>query len=86
MKKVLFCIVLTAALVLPAMSLPAFALPGEVAVEVSTIDLLESWQELDGREVILRGEAVGDVMRRGGYAWITGDDDASTFVWCFETV
>ncbi|MDD3718514.1 MAG: hypothetical protein PHP28_07630 [Actinomycetota bacterium] len=76
MKKVLFCIVLTAALVLPAMSLPAFALPGEVAVEVSTIDLLESWQELDGREVILRGEAVGDVMRRGDYAWITVNDDS----------
>ena len=54
-------------------SAPARAEGG--AVEVNSAELLEKWDQYDGREVIFRGEAVGDVMRRGGMAWITVNDD-----------
>ncbi len=52
---------------------PAFA--GEEGRETNTAELLERWREYDGMEVVLRGEVVGDVMRRGDYAWITVNDD-----------
>jgi hypothetical protein len=45
------------------------------AVEVSSADLINNWQEYNGKEVIYRGEAVGDVMRRGENAWVTVNDD-----------
>jgi hypothetical protein len=47
----------------------------ESAERVSTADLLQRWEEYDGREVVLTGEVVGDVMRRGDSAWITVNDD-----------
>ncbi|MBC7253459.1 MAG: hypothetical protein H5T72_05775 [Actinobacteria bacterium] len=37
--------------------------------------LLREWEKYDGREVVFRGEAVGDVMVRGGYAWVAVNDD-----------
>jgi len=52
---------------------PAALAQGE-AVEVTTGDLLEDWEEYDGKEVILIGEVVGDVMARGDFAWITVND------------
>jgi hypothetical protein len=52
---------------------PAFS--AGKAEEVSTADLLNEWEKYDGQEVIFKGEAVGDVMRRGDYAWITVNDD-----------
>jgi len=51
------------------------ALAAGKAEEVSTADLLNEWEKYDGQEVIFKGEAVGDVMRRGDYAWITVNDD-----------
>ncbi len=54
-------------------SAPAFA-EGEGRV-ANTAELLERWQEYDGTEVVIRGEVVGDVMRRGDHAWITVNDD-----------
>lgn len=56
-------------------AMPACAAAGDEAVEVTLAELLSDWQELDGREVIFRGEAIGDVMRRGDYAWVTINDD-----------
>ena len=43
--------------------------------EVNSGELIENMDEFDGREVIFRGEVVGDVMVRGDYAWITVNDD-----------
>ncbi len=37
--------------------------------------LLKEWERFDGREVVFRGEAVGDVMIRGDHAWVTLNDD-----------
>ena len=72
MKKILLMLaVLIAALLLFS---PAALAQGKAA-EVTTNDLFENWEELDGKEVILIGEAVGDVMDRGDYSWITVNDD-----------
>jgi hypothetical protein len=43
--------------------------------EVNSAELLNDWEEYDGKEVVFRGEAVGDVMRRGEGAWVTVNDD-----------
>jgi hypothetical protein len=75
MKKISLCMLFFIACFLSPMLLPACATAGDRAVEVSTADLLEDWEALDGREVIFKGEAIGDVMRRGDYAWVTVNDD-----------
>ena len=56
--------------------LPASAAAAGDAVEVNSAELLNEWERYDGREVIFRGEAIGDIMRRGDYAWITVNDDS----------
>ncbi len=75
MKKalVLAALALCVALFTLCVDSPAMA-EGE-AGEVNTADLLERWQEYDGMEIVIRGEAVGDMMRRGDHAWITVNDD-----------
>lgn len=75
MKKTVIVLLASLALSLPAVLLPACAAAEGAAVEVSSSDLLNNWEDLDGREVIYRGEAVGDVMARGDHAWITVNDD-----------
>ncbi len=65
-----------AALVLAAAS---FALSSVAArgaeSQVTVQELVEKAQEYDGREVVVEGEVVGDVMMRGEEAWITVNDD-----------
>jgi len=70
--RLLLALACAACAVLCAAS-PAFA-SGQ-AEEVTTADLLNEWEKYDGQEVIFKGEAIGDVMRRGDYAWITVNDD-----------
>ena len=72
MKKLLFLMTVLIAVFL--LFSPA-ALAQDEAVEVTTNDLFEDWEEYDGKEVILIGEAVGDVMDRGDHAWVTVNDD-----------
>jgi hypothetical protein len=72
MKKILL---LLAVLVAAFLFFSPAALAQGKAAEVTTNDLFENWEEYDGEEVILTGEAVGDVMDRGDYAWITVNDD-----------
>ncbi|MBC7248126.1 MAG: hypothetical protein H5T73_10155 [Actinobacteria bacterium] len=43
--------------------------------EVDSRTLLQDWESYDGEEVVFRGEAVGDVMRRGEFAWVMVNDD-----------
>jgi len=74
-KKALLCLLMAVVLVLCMASLSAYALARGGEIDVSTSDLLDNWEELDGKEVVFRGEAVGDVMRRGEDAWITVNDD-----------
>ncbi len=49
---------------------------GEEGGVVSIQQLVDHMEEYDDREVTIEGEVVGDVMRRGEYAWITVNDDA----------
>ncbi|NPV59904.1 MAG: DNA-binding protein [Actinobacteria bacterium] len=48
----------------------------QAAEEVSVEDLISEMQKYDGREVEITGEAIGDVMMRGDYGWITVNNDA----------
>lgn len=40
------------------------------AQDVNSTDLIEKAQEFDGKEVTYTGEVIGDIMKRGSYAWI----------------
>lgn len=58
------------------------AAPAAPAAIVSS-DLIERAREWDGKTVEYRGEAVGDVMKRGEYAWVNLHDGKNAIgVWC----
>lgn len=46
----------------------------EEPLRVSSSGLLNNTFVYDGREVVYSGEAVGDVMERGDYAWVNVND------------
>ncbi len=75
MRRALLSILMAALVFFLPVLVPVCAAAQEEPVEVSTADLLNNWEELNGREVIFRGEAIGDVMVRGDHAWITVNDD-----------
>lgn len=41
---------------------------------ISSTELIENAKELDGKEVIYQGEAIGEVMTRGNYSWVNLND------------
>ncbi|PKQ28339.1 MAG: hypothetical protein CVT63_03245 [Candidatus Anoxymicrobium japonicum] len=43
---------------------------------VTTTELVENMRKYDNRTITIQGEAVGDMMTRGVFAWITVNDDA----------
>ncbi|MEW6553529.1 MAG: hypothetical protein AB1384_04485 [Actinomycetota bacterium] len=45
------------------------------AEEVTTEELINDMPAYDGKEVTITGEAIGDVMLRDGYGWVTVNDD-----------
>lgn len=47
----------------------------EVAAVVSSAALLDCPQVFDGRRVVFRGEAVGQVLGRGDHVWLQVNDD-----------
>ena len=47
-----------------------YALCEESIPSVSSTELIENAKQYDGREVVYEGEAVGEVMVRGHYAWV----------------
>lgn len=53
---------------------PAYGRPREDGVVTST-ELIEKSGSYDGREVVFRGEAVGDILHRGERSWVTVNDD-----------
>lgn len=57
-----------------------FILPTPVKAEnhvVTSTDLIENASELDGKTVSYSGEAIGDILYRGDYAWINVSDGAN---------
>lgn len=60
-----------------------FSLPATVRAEVTKInDLIENAKELDGQEVVIQGEAIGESMSRGDYSWVNINDGSNAIgVW-----
>jgi hypothetical protein len=49
---------------------------------VSSADLIAKAKDLDGKQVTYSGEAIGDVMKRGDFAWANIHDGANAIgVW-----
>ena len=42
--------------------------------KVSIYDLIENAKEYDGKEVVLEGEVIGDILDRGEYVWVNISD------------
>jgi len=52
------------------------------AEAVSSKDLIENAEDYDGKIVSFQGEVIGDIMRRGDFAWINVSDVNNTIgVW-----
>ncbi len=47
----------------------------EAATAVSSKELLENPGEYDGEEITFEGEAIGDIMVRGEFAWVNVRDE-----------
>ena len=74
MKKIVHSIILTLALVLS--SAVCYAQP------ISSVELINRAKEYDGKIVVFSGEAIGDVMLRGDYAWANiNDGDNAIGAW-----
>ena len=70
-KKALLLII--AALLLLA---PAVALADGDAV--SSNDLIDHAKDYDGKTIVYEGEALGDILYRGDYAWLAVSDGSNT--------
>ena len=60
-----------------------FLLPAcAFAQTVTSTDLIDRAKELDGQTVTFTGEVIGDIMRRGDYAWLNVSDGSNAIgVW-----
>jgi len=46
-------------------------------------ELINKAKELDGQIVKYKGEVIGDILRRGNYAWVNVNDGQSAIgIWC----
>jgi len=57
-------------LVLFIISLPAILLAGTL----NSSELISNSEAFDGKLVTFRGEAIGDIMKRGNFAWVNLND------------
>ncbi len=75
MKKRSLPAMIAAALIL-GVSVPfIFCASAQAADVVTTQELIDNMAQYDGQEVTIAGEAIGDLMQRGDYGWITVNDD-----------
>lgn len=51
-----------------------FTLTDVLSQSISSSELINNAKEYDGKTVIYSGEAIGDIMLRGEYAWINVND------------
>lgn len=70
-------------LVLIAAAALGAVLPSRAAAasspDLSLNDLVEKAAELDGQQVTVTGEAIGDLLRREGYGWVNINDGTNAF-------
>lgn len=72
-KQVFFAILL-ACFLQPAL--------GVAAGHISSAELIGNAKEYEGRQVIYRGEVIGEVMRRGDFAWVNLHDGGNAIgIW-----
>lgn len=58
------------------------AVPGALAQQVSSADLIDHAAAYDGKTVVFKGEVIGDRMVRNEYAWINVNDGANAMgIW-----
>jgi len=55
--------------------MPSYAQP------VSSRELIDNQSRYDGKTIVYAGEVIGDIMRRGEYAWINVSDGNAIGVW-----
>ncbi|MDP3143070.1 MAG: DNA-binding protein [Candidatus Omnitrophota bacterium] len=56
--------------------------PSPAETPVSSLDLIEHAKDYDGKIVYFQGEVVGEVMRRGDFAWINVHDGSNALgIW-----
>lgn len=59
-----------------------FSIHAKAETMLDINDLIEKAKELDGQEVTIRGEAIGECMERGDYAWININDGTNAIgIW-----
>lgn len=52
------------------------------AENIKSSDLIDNAYEFDGKTIIYSGEVIGDIMKRGDYAWINvSDGDNAIGIW-----
>lgn len=52
------------------------------AQPISGTELINNAKDYDGKAVVFEGEAIGEVMLRGGYAWVNLNDGSSAIgIW-----
>lgn len=56
---------------------------GTMAEEITNYnDLIENGKALDGKELTLKGEAIGEPMKRGDYSWVNISDGSTAMgIW-----
>jgi hypothetical protein len=68
--------VITAAILLAAAMVLLMSGPLLAADAVSVEELVGNMEQYDGKQVVITGEAIGDILFQGDYGWVTVDDDA----------
>lgn len=70
------------ALILFLLSTVGYRLSTIFAQPVSSTELIENAQAYDGKTIAYAGEVIGDIMRRGNFAWINiSDGEKAIGIW-----
>ena len=76
MRKVLKTCILILLLLLP------FSLNVSAAAKTDLNQLIENAKTLDGKEVTVQGEAIGEILKRGDYCWVNINDGTNAMgIW-----
>lgn len=52
------------------------------AKTISSMELIEHAKDFDGKSISFQGEAIGDIMKRGNFAWVNVNDGTSAIgIW-----
>lgn len=72
-------------LIVSLLILSSFTIKVEAAEITDINDLIENAKELDGQEVTVQGEAIGESMNRGDYSWININDGTNAIgIWLLK--